>query len=123
MALARSGAGYSLKVAGSKAKDACRNAQISTGLETGIEGAVHAVRSLWEDVAEMEEWGFLLVDAEHVFNTDNHITTCWKTRYKWTSGAQFSHNYYCIQTILLIHVEDGYDAYFLISCEGVIHSQ
>ena len=90
-----------LKVAGSEAKNACGNAQLSAGLEAGIEDAVHAARSLWEDAAETEEWGFLLVDAANAFNAGNRITTLWATRHRWPSGAWFSHNCYRIQAIFL----------------------
>ena len=99
-----------LKVAGNEANDTCGNAQLSAGLEAGIEGAVHTARSLWEDAAEMDEWIFLLVNALNAFNTDNHIATLWITRHQWRSGAQFSHNCYHIQAILLIQVKDSYEA-------------
>ena len=32
---------------------------------------------------------------------------------------QFSYNYYRIHDILLIRVDDGYRAYFIISCESI----
>ncbi len=64
-----------LLVAVEEAKEACGVDQLCTGLEAGIEGAVHALRLLWRSHATEEEWGFLLVDAKNAFNereSDGH---------------------------------------------------
>ncbi len=57
-----------LFVCGDEAKEACGVDQLCAGLESGIEGGIHAARLLWETHAEEEEWGFLLVDAKNAFN-------------------------------------------------------
>ena len=63
-----------LKVAGAEAKDACGNAQLCTGLEVGIEGAVHAAQTLFAEKADKEKWRFFLINAANAFNAGNRIT-------------------------------------------------
>ena len=41
-----------LRVAGPEAKDAYRAIQLAGGVEAGIEGAIHAMRVLWEEHAQ-----------------------------------------------------------------------
>ena len=57
-----------LKVAGPEANSACGTTQFSGGIEAGIEGAIHAVRVLWDEHKTEEDWGFLLIDARNAFN-------------------------------------------------------
>ena len=38
-----------LKVSGPEVKTACGTTQLARGLELGIEGAIHAMRVLWEE--------------------------------------------------------------------------
>ena len=71
-----------MKVNGAEAKDACGNAQLCAGLETGIEGAVHVDRDLFAEKEENEEWAFLLVDAANAFNASNRIAYLWTVRYR-----------------------------------------
>ena len=58
-------------MAGLEAKVACGTTQIAGGVEAGIEGTIHAIRVLWEEHAQEEDWGFLLIDACNVFNEEN----------------------------------------------------
>ena len=44
-----------LKVAGPEAKAACGTTQLAEGLEAGIEGAIHAMRVLWEEHKKEED--------------------------------------------------------------------
>jgi hypothetical protein len=44
------------------------------GLESGIEGAIHAMQHVG-DQAE-EEWGFLLIDAKNVQRTESNSPCC-----------------------------------------------
>ena len=57
-----------LRVAGPEAKAACGTTQLAGGLEAGIEGAIHAMRVLWEEHKTEEDWGFLLIDMRNAFN-------------------------------------------------------
>ena len=60
----------------------------------GIESGIHAMRVLWEDHSQEEDWGFLLVDAWNAFNEENWAAMLWDVRYKCTSGTQFTFNCY-----------------------------
>ena len=60
-----------LKVAGPEAKTGCGTTQLAGGLEAGIEGAIHAMRVLWEEHKKEDNWGFLLIDARNAFNEEN----------------------------------------------------
>ena len=60
-----------LRVAGPEAKAACGTTQLAGGVEAGIKGAIHAMRVLWEEQKQEEDWGFLLIDVRNVFNEEN----------------------------------------------------
>jgi hypothetical protein len=107
-----------LCVAGGEAKEACGVDQLCVGLESGIEGGIHAMRLLWEQHAMEEEWGFLLVDAANAFNEGNRIAMFWTLRHEWPSGARFAFNCYRHWAILVVRGENGY-ALFIHSKEGV----
>ena len=83
-----------LRVAGPEAKAACRTNQLAGGVEAGIEGAIHAMRVLWEEHSQEEDWGFLLIDARNAFNEENRTAMLWAVRHEWSSGAQFTFNCY-----------------------------
>ena len=70
-----------LKVAGPEAKAACGTTQIAGGLEAGIEGAIHAMRVLFEEHWEEEDWGYLLIDACNAFNEENRTAMLWAVRH------------------------------------------
>jgi hypothetical protein len=57
-------------------KDACGIDQFCAGLESGIEGAIHAMQHMWETNEAEEEWGFLLIDAKNAFNEQNRTASC-----------------------------------------------
>ena len=57
-----------LRVAGPEAKAACGTTQLAGVLEAGIEGAIHAMRVLWDKHKKEENWGFLLIDERNAFN-------------------------------------------------------
>ena len=79
---------------GAKAKYACGSEQLCTGLEAGIEGAIHAMQGLWNDHSNDEGWGFLLIDACNAFNELNWMAMLWTVQHLWPSGAWFSFNCY-----------------------------
>ena len=46
-------------------------------LEAGIYRVIHALQLLWQQHAQEEDWGFLLVDAHNAFNEENRTTMLW----------------------------------------------
>ena len=57
-----------LKVAGQEAKEACGTDQLCGGMEADIEGGIHAMRLLWQQHVQEEDWGFFLIDVRNTFN-------------------------------------------------------
>ena len=109
---------YVLMVTGAEAKEACGAEQLCRGLEAGIEGGIHAVRLLWKNHAQEEDWGFLLIDTRNPFNEKNRTSMLWEVRHEWPSGAQFGFNCYCHWATLVIRA--GYvTGNFLYSKKGV----
>eukprot|EP00978_Attheya_sp_CCMP212_P041079 scaffold231101_cov38-Attheya_sp.AAC.1 len=76
------------------AKAVCGDNQLCVGLEAGVEGAIHAMRLIYEDHKMEEDWGFLLVDASNAFNEGSRIAMLWTVRHTWPSGARFCFNVY-----------------------------
>ena len=70
-----------LKVAEPETEAACGTTQLAGGLEEGIEGAIHAMRVLWEEHKKGEDWGFLLIDARNAFNEENRTAMLWAVRH------------------------------------------
>ena len=56
-----------LWVTGQEAKAACGTEQLTKGVEAGIEGGIHAMRIIWPEHSQEEDWGFLLIDARNSF--------------------------------------------------------
>lgn len=48
----------------SQAKTECSNLQLWVGLEVGIEKVVHAANNIYENEVQLEDWGFLLINAK-----------------------------------------------------------
>ena len=51
-------------------EDACGASQLCGGIRSGIEGAIHTLRDLFNKHQE-EGWGILLIDASNAFNCIN----------------------------------------------------
>ena len=77
-----------------EAKEACRTDQLCGGLEAGIEGGIHALRIVWQQNSQEEDWGFLLIDAHNAFNEENRTSMVWAVWHGWPRGARFSLNCY-----------------------------
>ncbi|WP_288993061.1 hypothetical protein, partial [uncultured Marinobacter sp.] len=107
-----------LHIAGKGAKEACGIDQLCAGLESGIEGAIHAMQHMWELHKAEEEWGFLLIDAKNAFNEQNRIAMLWTVRHEWPSGARFTFNCYKHWGTLVIRNNNG-SGTFIHSKEGV----
>ena len=58
----------------------CGVSQLCSGLEAGIDGAVHAIRELFEDNLG-SGWGLLLVDAKNAFNFLIKVAALWNVRH------------------------------------------
>ena len=83
-----------LRVTGPEAKAACRKDQLAGGVEAWMEGAIHAMRVLWEEHAQEEDWGFLLIDARNAFNEENQTAMLWAVHNEWPSAVWFTFNCY-----------------------------
>ena len=83
-----------LRVEGPEAKVACDTTQLAGGVEAGIADTIHAMRVLWEEHIQEEDWIFLLIDARNAFNDKNRTAILWAVCHEWTSGAQFTFNCY-----------------------------
>ena len=60
-----------------EAKEACGMDKICRGLEDGIEGGIHAVRLLWQQHTQEEDWGFLIIGSCNIFNEENRTAMLW----------------------------------------------
>jgi hypothetical protein len=49
-------------------------------LEAGIEGGIHAINELWQEMKEEEDRGFLLIDASNAFKEPNWTAMLWHIR-------------------------------------------
>ena len=83
---------FLLGVVRPEAKAACGTTQLAGVLEERIEGAIHAMRVLWEKHKKEEDWGFLLIDARNAFNEDNQTAMLWAVWNEWPSGSQCMFN-------------------------------
>ena len=108
-----------LRVAGPDAKAACGTMILAGGVEAGIEGAINAMRVLWEEHQTEEDWGFLLIDARNEFNEEKRIDMLWVVRHEWPSGAQFMFNCYPHLATLVVRDTGGGSGHFLHIKEGV----
>jgi predicted NBD/HSP70 family sugar kinase len=78
-----------LAITKSEAKEACGVDQLCEGLEAGIEGGIHVMRSLWKaHEEEAGEIGFLLVDARNAFNEGNRMAMLWTVRHRNLSSTR-----------------------------------
>jgi len=132
-----------IKVIGPQATAACGNFNLCAGLPSGIEGAVHAVRSSTvppppgeapvpplpaADTAPVPRptvptgpvipTGVLLVDAKNGFNEISRKAMLWTVRRLWPNGAAFAYNCYRHSARLILR-RQGQDCAILDSKEGV----
>ncbi|KAF6203557.1 hypothetical protein GE061_001889 [Apolygus lucorum] len=74
---------------------ACGEKQLCGGLAAGIEGAVHAMSTLYREKATANaHWGLLLVDAKNAFNAMNRMVALWQALIRWPRCARFLYNTY-----------------------------
>ncbi|KAF6200183.1 hypothetical protein GE061_006484 [Apolygus lucorum] len=83
------------EVTGEDVTVACGEKQLCGGLAAGIEGAVHAMSTLYREKATANaHWGLLLVDAKNAFNAMNRMVALWQARIRWPRCARFLYNTY-----------------------------
>ena len=98
---------------GTDVEDLCGGDQLCSGLRAGIEGAVHAMRELYDEHKELQDrWGVLLVDAKNAFNSLNRSAALWNARVQWPRCSRFLFNTY-----------RGYASFFLQGSSEVILSK
>ena len=51
--------------------------QLCCGVQSGIEGVIHAMTSLFSQLAVFSGWGLLLIDASNAFNGLNLAALLW----------------------------------------------
>ena len=74
-------------------EEECGVDQLCSGLQAGIEGAIHSMRELFED-NKGTGWGVLLVDAKNAFNSLNREAALWNVRVLWPQCSRFLFNTY-----------------------------
>ena len=73
---------------------ACDSDQLCGGVKSGIEGAIHAITSLFLQHVASSGWGVLLVDASNAFNSFNRVALLWKVHVLWPHCSRFVFNTY-----------------------------
>ena len=74
-------------------EDVCGISQLCVGVQSGLEGAVHAVNDLFNEHNE-DGWGVLMVDASNAFNSINRLAILWNARVPWPQCSRFLFNTY-----------------------------
>uniref|UniRef100_A0A0K8TJ54 Reverse transcriptase domain-containing protein n=2 Tax=Lygus hesperus TaxID=30085 RepID=A0A0K8TJ54_LYGHE len=98
-------------VTGDDLKEACGAEQLCAGQKAGIEGAIHAVTSMFNDE---ETEGLLLVDASNAFNAMSRPLALWNARLYWPRCSRFLFNTYRGFPLILFRQSDA----SLMSQEG-----
>ena len=108
---------FVLMVMGQDSKATCGTEQLVGEVEAGLWGGIHAMRLLWSQHCQKEDWGFLIIDAHNALNKQDRTTMMWEVWYEWPVGAQFTFNCYCHWVILVIRYGGG-TRHLLCSKEG-----
>ena len=95
-------------------EEVCGIDQLCSGLRSGLEGAVHAVRELFDEHCNLG-WDLLLVDVTNAFNSVNRVVALCNARVLWPRFSRYLFNTYQGYASLLL--QDGSKS--LLSKEGV----
>ena len=85
--------------------------QLCSGLKALIDGSVNGVQAVWEANSSTKNWGFILVNAKHLFNKINHVGMMWIVRYLWSSRVSFVFKCYCHWSLLVFRNGNGMDSF------------
>ena len=82
---------------------ACGTDQLCAGLQSGIEGAIHAMNEIFGvNYAHPSGWGVLMIDASNAFNYLNRAAMLLHARVLWSRCARFLFNTYCGWSVLVL---------------------
>ena len=83
-----------------------------------INHGIHAMSVLWQEHSQEEDWEFLLIDAQNIFNEENRTEMIWAVRHEGQSGAQFNFNFYRHWFTLVVRDTGDWSGRFLHRKEG-----
>ena len=72
-------------------KIACNSDQLCSGIQAGIEAAVHSVRQIYNEKS-IKGFGLLLMDADNAFNSVKRSAALWNSRVLWVRCSCFLFN-------------------------------
>ena len=78
---------------GDDLEDVFGSEQLAGGLEGGIEGSIHAISALYNEMSEQGH-GLLLLDAANAFNAVNRKAALLNSRKEWPRASTFLFNGY-----------------------------
>ena len=96
-------------------EELCGVDQLCTGLKAGVEGAIHAMRELYNEKSGLG-YGLLLVDARNAFNSFSRVAVLWNTRVQWPRCSRYLFNMFQVLSTVML---DG-SSECLFSNKGVI---
>jgi hypothetical protein len=99
---------------GPDVEEFCNSKQLCTGVQAGIEGAIHAMDELFSSNAD-KGWCMLLVDASNAFNSVNRSSALLNARFHWPRCSRFLYNTYQRESTLKVQGANE----LLYSREGV----
>ena len=103
-----------IDITGDDVQAECLADQLCSGIKAGIEGAIHAFSSMFDELSN-DGWGLLLMDASNAFNSVNRAAAIWNSRILWSRSSRYIFNAYQGYAMLFIAGSKTY----ILSREGV----